>query len=245
MSNLKIVTWKWKGNTTKNKPEYTAEHVNVHYSMVKRNVQIPFDYICVTDDAEGLNSDIQVVPIWDDLKYMGGCYLRLKAFSNEMVDVFGPKFISMDLDCVIVDDITNLVNIDVGFAIWENTNKRKTPYCGGMFMCKPGVYQHVWDDFDPKESPLKAKRKGFTVGTDQAWLSYLFYPDAPHTWTHENGIYNFKIDIEKRVRLDQPPLVINKKLPDNAKIIFFNGGQVDPSYKKLQENYPWIKEHWR
>jgi len=57
-------------------------------------------------------------------------------------------------------------------------------------------------------------------------------------------------DLEKkrRVEADQFLRVYGRggtgKLPDNARIIFFNGSY-DPSQPELQAECPWVKEHWR
>jgi hypothetical protein len=240
---VKIITWKWKGKTTKNKPEYTAKHVTVLYNMLLRNVKIPFEFICITDDPSGLPEEINTYPLWKDMKNMSGCYRRLKAFSPEMEEVLGPKFFSFDLDCVILRDITDIIETKGNFAIWEDTKKRNTPYCGSLWMYRTGAIPKIWNKFNPNKSPQAAKAAGYRVGTDQAYLSHLFYPSAK-TWTVKDGIYNFKTRIENRRRLDKPSEEPGQ-LPDNARVIFFNGGGIDPSFVELQKRYPWIRKHWR
>ena len=64
---IDVICWKWKpleGFRT----EFTAYHVNVLYDMVKRNTTIPFRFNCVTDDAEGIDDNIRIIPLWDDCK---------------------------------------------------------------------------------------------------------------------------------------------------------------------------------
>ena len=259
---LNIVTWKWKQppNPPRNKRkpcEFSARHVNTLYNMVSRHLHIPFNFICITDNPEGIAPDIKVIPIWKDYLNIHGCYVRLKAFSSEMKDILGPKFVSFDLDCVITNDITPLLNVDEDFMIWEDFERRKTPYCGSLWMHKPGTRPDVWEDFNINKSPKEAYNAGFITGTDQAYLSHKFYPDA-RTWTKEDGIYNFKVhimkksiykyigkrDIRSKKRKKELIEINNGKLPEDARIVFFNGTNVDPSLPVLQEKYPWIKEHW-
>lgn len=243
MSNkIKIITWKWKGKTTKNKPEYTARHVEVLYNMLQRNVSIPFDFLCITDDDKNLPGYIQTYPLWKDLRNMSGCYTRLKACSDEMKELLGPRFFSFDLDCVILKDITDIIQTKGNFAIWEDHKKRKTPYCGSLWMYTPGTVPKIWNKFNPKQTPQKTRAAGYRVGTDQAYFSYLFYPNAK-SWTKEHGIYNFKTHIENRRRLDKPSEQPGE-LPANARIVFFNGGGIDPSFKDLQDRYSWIRNNW-
>jgi len=120
---INVITWKWKQppNPPRNKRkpcEFSAKHVNVLYSMVSRHLHMPFNFICLTDDPHGINPNIQTIPIWRNYLNTHGCYVRLKAFSNEAKDLLGPKFVSFDLDCVIVNDIIPLFDRDEEFMIW-------------------------------------------------------------------------------------------------------------------------------
>ncbi len=255
---LNIVTWKWKQppNPPRNKRkpcEFSAKHVNTLYNMVSRHLHIPFNFICITDDPEGINPDIKIIPIWKDYLDVHGCYVRLKAFSDEAKHFLGSKFVSFDLDCVITNNITPLLDRDEDFMIWEDREKRRTPYCGSLWMHKPGTHTHIWNNFDINQSMKKTREAGFVTGTDQAYLSYKFYSNVA-TWTKEDGIYNFKIHIMKKqvyrrtrrdVRYKKEFVELHDgQLPEDARIVFFNGTNVDPSLPSLQEKYPWIKEHW-
>ena len=47
--------------------KYSSQYVNVLYSMVKRNLTIPFKFVCLTDDPRGLDKDIQCLELPKEL----------------------------------------------------------------------------------------------------------------------------------------------------------------------------------
>ncbi len=215
--------------------------------MLCRNLTIPFKLWCVTDNPIDIRSEIGIIPIWNELDDLGGCYKRIKALSKEFIEMMGYRFLSLDLDCVIVDDITKLVNRDEPFIIWESNRKRKTPYCGSMWMINGLEYSWVWEKFrkNPPLEALYAKQSKYNTGTDQSYFSYLLYPELA-TWTTDDGVYNFKTHVEPRCPT-RNTLLPGKKTtmyPKNSKIIFFNG-KFDPTIRRLQQRFPWIKEYYK
>jgi len=241
---IKIICFKWKpvGETFRYRENYRAEHVNIFANMVDRNINIPYEIICFTDDPKDIDSHITTLPVWDDLKEYQMCYRRLKLFSNEMKDIIGSKFVAMDIDCIITGDITDIVNFKEDFKILSPSG-RKTPYAGGMFGMVPGSRSFVWDEFKEKDLVWQEHKnntyryvhqpsynKGFVVGSDQAYMSYKMWPNEA-TWTENDGVaLTSNIKKGKVSYLDK-------------KIIFTNGKD-DPSHKDFQEKYPSITKHW-
>lgn len=232
---LQVVCWKWDdGLHPKKQLKFTHEHVNRLKNMVKRNLKIPHQFVCITDDPAGIDPDIKVIPLWDDYRELGGCYVRLKAFSDEMKNVIGEYFLSLDLDCVITGDITQLVmpllTGDVDFKIWGDTHPR-TPYNGSMWMMKAGARKEVWNQFTPSCVNL-GRSKGY-VGTDQAWIGYCLGENEAR-WHIGDGVYSHRIHFKKQRVVDKP---------DDCKIVFFHGAG-DPSQMGIRRMYPWVAEHW-
>jgi hypothetical protein len=243
---IQVVCWKWEKTeeTFRYRETYTAGHVNAFAKMVGKHLHCPHEIVCITDNYDGIDPSIRIVPIWDDLKEYGMCYRRLKLFSKEMKEVIGNRFVSMDLDCVITGDITDLLRNEESFIIWQPRTK-KTPYCGSMWLMDAGARSFVWDEFKEEDlfwlsdrgggCPGKANRwvhkqaydSGYVIGSDQAYISYKLYPKES-VWTKSDGIYNFN--------------EINKFHQD-AKIIFFPGKH-DPTHKNLYLKHPWIPKHY-
>src|SRR5690606_4765132 len=101
----------------KNGFAYNASHVNTLYSMLRRHYRRPFEFICVTDDPIGIDENIKCLPLWDKCIYLGGCYNRLYVFSDHMKNFIGPRFACVDMDCVIVGDVTPIFDRTEDFII--------------------------------------------------------------------------------------------------------------------------------
>lgn len=183
---LTVVCWLWQGW----RPIYTAEHVQALQRMVARHLHMPHRFVCITDrEVPG----VECMPNWENPRGVGGnstlpnCYRRLKLF-----DMPG-DWLSIDLDCVILDNITPLVEraLQHDFMICEG---KAAPYNGSMWFVRGGVNPHVWRDLTP-DLVLEAKAQRFgklkrrPIGSDQVVMSYLL-PNAP-TWGAADGVYQY------------------------------------------------------
>ncbi len=227
---LTIVTWLWK-STGDWRQGYKASHVNTLENMLKEHLHIPHRVVCVTDMPKGINCE--TIKLWkDSVKHSNPskphCYRRLRAFSEEAERWFGKRFVSMDLDCVIIGDVTPILDIKDDFKMLRG---HVCTYNGSMWIMDVGVRKEVYEDFDPITSPELA-RSGVNLdgrpfyGSDQAWISYKL-GDKEKMWDTEDGVYQFS-HLDKRV------------LPSNAKMVFFAGG-IKPwnesVFSQLQREY--------
>jgi len=240
---INIVTFKWKnkknksGYKLKNPVEYSAEHVNILYSSIKRNTTVPFKFFCVTDDSNNIHPEITTIPLWDKCKYLGGCYNRLFIFSKEMEKILGKKFITIDLDCVIVGNLDNILSRQDEFVINSFYNKGLwgQRYNGALIMMNAGCRSTVWDTFNYDESPKlmsEMKKQKKLIGSDQAWIQHVLGEHEKRFTPQDDGVYDYK-----SLKTDSS----NTPLPDNAKIVFFPGKQ-DP---QLMNDIDWIRKNWR
>lgn len=245
MSELTVVTWKWqpKGRYRSN---FTHEHVNTMLRMVQRNFSKPFQFVCVTDDWRKFDSAIRVVPLWNDLADVPSphgegnpsCYRRLKAFSREAVEILGPRIVSVDLDAVVTGSLDPLWDREEDFVGWNRPIKLRrystthvTWLNGSMWMLRTGTRTKVWTEFDPVKSPkLTQERRLF--GSDQAWMSYMLPNEA--SWSSSDGVLSYRENLKTS----------GFKLPESARIVFFNGG-VDPWSEVALKQCPWIPEYYR
>ena len=227
---LNFVCWLWKplpdSLKTLTPCPFTYKDVNALYAMLKKHYHKPFQLICVTDNVVGIHKDIKIVPLWDKHRQKGLCFTRLVAFKKGMDIAFGERFVSIDLDCVIVDDITSLFDTKEDFVIWESENP-KNKYCGSLYILKSNSRTKIYETFDERKYIPNGKGR-FTRGSDQMHIAETC-PDEK-TWTQEDGIYTFRF-------------IKNAPLPENAKIIFFNG-RYHPNQKELYGRNPWISQHY-
>lgn len=235
---INIVCWKWEpkdGIHPRKGIKFTAKHVNVLQSMLERHLSSPFKLHCFTDKPADISEKVNVIPLWDTHRNMGGCYTRLRSFSLEMKDLIGPDFFSIDLDTIILQDITDLfegTRLNHDFKIWGDTNPT-TPYNGSFYYMKSGCKRQVWETFDPATAARKTRIRGY-VGTDQAWIGFCL-GEKESKWGLDDGIYSYRCHFQQLKRT---------ALSGQEKIIFFHGSH-DPSKPTTQAIVPWVKEHWR
>ncbi len=235
---LKVICWKWKPRQGYRSHFYPGT-VNTLRSMVRRHYTGEHEFICITDDATGIDPDIRIIPLWNDhaniLNPFGAhqpnCYRRLKAFSKEAAEFIGERFVSLDLDTVILKDVAPLWDRKEEFVIWGDTSK-KTPYNGSMFLLKAGSRTRVWETFHPVVSPRASRLAGY-FGSDQGWIGKALGPHEKK-WSVADGVYSFRNHI----------LPSGKPPPPDARIVFFHG-KFDPWQTETQLKHPWIKEHYR
>lgn len=235
---LDIVTFKWKPPRPGYRSKFGPETVNILRNMVERHYRKPHRFTCVTDDPAGLDPRIRVIPLWSDhgeLVSPAGvnqpcCYRRLKLFSAAAAELIGPRFVALDLDIVITQDVAPLWDRPEDFVIWGDTNPT-TLYNGSMFVLTAGARTQVWDTFDPLRSPRLTKASG-NFGSDQAWISYCL-GKGEATWSQADGVFSYRLHI----------LPLGGRLPRMARVVVFHG-RVDPWGPEAQR-HSWVKEHYQ
>src|SRR5688572_1549925 len=122
---LTILGWLWK---SRGDYSYTPTHANIWARMIHRNLTLPHRFVCVTDTPEA-DFDPLITPVrlwddWRDVKANWGekkvnCYVRLKAFSEEARELIGQRFVSVDLDLVVLGN--------------DDSNKPAVPFLDPLF----------------------------------------------------------------------------------------------------------------
>lgn len=233
---LTIVTFLWKPPEGY-RSQFRAEHVRILRNMVARHYRRPHRFVAITDSTD-IDPDIEVLPLWSDHsalpsphgKHQPSCYRRLKLFSRDAAQWLGERIVSLDLDCVITGDLTHLWDRSDDFVIWGDTNPTN-PYNGSMILMNAGARPHVWETFDPVESPKKTKAMGF-FGSDQAWLAACL-GKGEKRWTTADGVYSYRVHLVQ----------CKRDLPQNARVVMFHG-QTDPWSEEAQK-HEWVRKHYR
>lgn len=89
-------------------PKFSADYVNKLRNMVRRNLSLEHQFVCLTDDATGLNEGIEVRPLVENLEHS---YTKLGLFANELHDLTG-QILFLDLDVVIINPIAELFQFE-------------------------------------------------------------------------------------------------------------------------------------
>lgn len=232
---LTVVTWKW-GDL------FSADYVNRSYSMFQRHLRIEHRFVCVTDEPWGLDPRIGFVPLPRPLADQR-CARRLAMHDWDFIEdagLAGERILQVDLDVVLVDDITPLVtNRVVGgepYVFWKVGYA--DVFSGSFQLYDAGVLNPMWREFaeDPARVLKVARPRG--VGSDQDVLNrYLGDRPPRFHWVDQDGFVVYFGKGYERFGGPGPAT-----LPPGARLVVL--GSAD-KHVMDERAYPWVEEHWR
>ena len=135
---ISIILWMWGFEGPKGRYHglynYCPAMTNSLAAQIRRNVSIPHEIVVVSDfPADQFDPSIRYVSLqrhFGELRHMGGCYLRLKAFSAEMHDVLGPRCFWLDTDSVVVGSLDPLLCRKEPVVLLKLDTVPSTPFNG-------------------------------------------------------------------------------------------------------------------
>jgi len=235
---------------------YGPHYVNILYRSVARHLRRPFRFHCCTDDANGLDPSIDVIPFppnpgvrrgWPDV------LVKLMVTQDGFGNLEGPTLF-LDLDIVILDDIDCFFDFRPGeYCIIHNwVNRRKAllgrrPAVGNssVFRFDAGGSNDVYETFR-KEMARAEDRNVFN--TEQAFLTHAM---GKVNWWPKEWVRSYKWNCRPLFPLN---LVLTPKTPPGCRILVFHG-RPDPDeairgYTGRKPHHhmraaPWLAEHWR
>jgi hypothetical protein len=236
--NYNVVCVKWG-------TKYDADYVNRLYNMVKKNLSLPYKFICLTDDSKGLNKDIDALPFTrKDLVFW---WTKLNIFELNLHAISG-QAIFFDLDVVITDNIDCLFTFNpdkefIGVLDWSRLDQinssvmrydiSKSNYIIDNFykMFKHNELResNEWDSFMKINKIVYWERDTdrFYEG-DQKWISrQLENQNLQDHYFPKDWILSYKRHG-------------TKDLPENCKVMVFHG---EP--KPDQVDHEYVKNLWR
>lgn len=227
-----VVCLKW-GN------KYSAEYVNKLYNMVSRNLTIDYEFVCFTENAAGIDTNIRIEPL-PELGLQGWWYKPY--FLGADIPLRG-TLLFIDLDVVIFKNIDNLFAFEPGrFCIIRDFNRsmRKSwdRVNSSVFRVDIGKYNSQWYDFKNNIKSHVTRNRG-----DQDWMfrhirDHVFWPDE---WIKS---YKWEMRDRSALRLIHGKRnFINDDFPKvtpGTSIAVFHG---DPNPAECTDT--WVKQHWR
>ncbi len=228
--------------------KFDASYVNRLYGMVSRNLNLPFKFVCFTDNSSGIRDEVIIKPLPKldlppNIPERG--WRKLTLFSKDLGGLSG-KALFLDLDVVIVDNIDDFFKIDGEFLIVrDHKRRRRNEGNSSVFRFEIGKYPEILDYFVKNFEKVRAE-----VRHEQAYLSKQMHKKGilqfwPNEWTPSfkyHAIPKFPISLFKE-----------PTIPKGAKIIIFHGlptpkdaieGKSGKWYRFLKPT-KWIKDYWR
>lgn len=218
-----IVCMKWGS-------EFTARHVNSLYAGVLRNMEEPFQFVCLTSDGRNLAPGIVVRSIPDlglpERAWRRGCWPKLGVFApylfpDEDVVLF------LDLDVMVQSSLAPFIEVvrtrrhlviqrEWNPDLWSLLPHKLRPDRGAqssvLGFCPPAV-ERIYKNFMTDPAALSA-----TFGNDQTYLTETV---KDRSYWPIGFCVSFKRSCTKYVPFNIFLPTIRQ--PKNAKIIVFHG----------------------
>lgn len=238
--SLVVATYWWTPDTEKFYA-FNADDVRLLARQVKRHLPVPHEFVCITDQPDLFDGDPDIRAIWLDrtTHVHNCCYARLMTFHPNGAELIGERVLQIDLDTVIVGDMTSLVERKENLVLWHNPGRvpwhkpigrgvNRPYYNTSLLLHRCGTLPKVWTDFDPGNPSAK---------DDQWYLADIFGPVAPY-YDRTDGVYRL-------ARREQPETGVWGSLPANARLVTFPGSNGKPWQPEIRAANPWIDEHVR
>jgi len=215
--------------------------------MVQKNITIPFQMICFTENYEGINSNI-VIKDLPSLELPEGSpergWNKLTTLQNNLGNLSG-EALFLDLDVVIVDNIDELFSFPAEFAVIRDAKlTRKMIGNTSVYRFKIGKYNDVLLNFRENFPQIQKNYRN-----EQAYLSDEVRKRGDLSFWPETWCPSYKYHCMKKWPFNY---FQDSSIPDGAKIIIFHGhpepieaikGITTKWYRPIRPT-KWIADYW-
>ncbi len=240
---------------------YGPEYPNRLRAGLRRHASSDIRLLCMTEDRAGLHPGIEILPLAEEPFHpamfaamkrngWGAPYRKVSLYRRDLVpDLDGP-LILLDIDVVIVGDITPLRDFGPGKVCMRRAWDRRpgTPQLGhgSVEKFEPARHGYIYDELarDPEAALVfgHGYEQIFTSRTAEKHGDFLAFPDE---W-----IASFKYDCRPPRPLN---MILPPRLPAGARVVCFHGR---PKMHEAVEGYfsdplhmtrraRWLTEAWR
>lgn len=219
---------------------YSLGDVLLWRDMVDKNLTIPHEFVCITDQPEMFDgTSIRPVEIDKRCYYPNKLYQQVMAFHPDGKELYGPRMLTMDLDVVITGNLDAIVSRKEPLVLWRNPARfpfdnpqfggNRSLYNTSIMLIDSEANREIWNTFvaHPHEVMKRCRAA-------QEWISAFIGPDCAY-WDGSHGIY-------RPARWDTPGCGVEpgKPLPENTRLVFFPGEQSKPWLEPVRRDFPWI-----
>jgi len=162
--------------------KYSTEYVNKLYNMVARHCTLDYEFVCLTDDPEGIDHRVKILPL---PKSVQGWWCKPYMFSKDLP--LKGTVLYMDLDVVIASNIDKLFTWmpEHWCTVRDFTRvyrKDWKKYNSSIVRFKVGQLDFVWTEFQKDQKSIQSRLHG-----DQDWIyevtqkfkkQAMLYPDS-------------------------------------------------------------------
>ena len=150
MQPVNIICMKWG-------TRYGPHYVNRLYNGVKKHLNIPYRFICFTDDATGLDQGVESFPLPEITipeQHSVSPWRKLSLFSKQLGDLSG-KALFLDLDVIIVDSLDEFFDFSDRFTIIENwTQKGRGIGNSSVYCFEVGAHSDILEFYEKNQTEV-------------------------------------------------------------------------------------------
>jgi hypothetical protein len=202
---------------------YAPEYVSRLRNAVRRNLSVPYRFVCMTDRPGDIDCETMPVPM-----NLPGWWGKIALFSQE---VFPGRRLFLDLDSVITGSLDDFAKYTGELAVIRPfPGDRDKGINSGLMNIGPGAHAYVWERF--RMNPEAAIRFCYANAVpawnygDQRWLELMI--SRVDYWQELNPgqVCSYKFHCRDG-------------LPENARVVSFHGR---PDPHEVAE--AWVRENW-
>lgn len=231
--------------------KYGPEYVNNLYAMVRRHLSGDFVFVCLTDDATGIRSEVRCLPIPEmPLKperpgVPDRAWRKLTTFSADLHGLSGTA-LYLDVDVVVVGPLDDFFEAPGAFLIIKDYRRPwRVTGNSSVYRFEIGAHADVLSYFLAHEDELRQRFRN-----EQAYLSDFLHHKGLLGYWPARWCPSFKYHCIPRWPANywQEPQV-----PPDARIVIFHGECNPPDALAGRRNRAlrfirparWVATHWQ
>ena len=211
--------------------------------MVKRNLTVPFEFICFTENKKGIDANVRIEPINLIPGVQGWWYKPM--FFNPDLGLNG-TILFFDLDVIIFENIDKLFSFEKDkFCIIRDFNRKfvrnYNKFNSSVFRLETGTHSHVYEEFIKNPKDQIRRYHG-----DQDWIRASI-KDGDYSYWPTEWIQSYKWEMRGRPKYNNKPrgerdFAVNgdPTILEKTKVAVFHG---DPNPHNCKDK--WVIDNWQ
>lgn len=162
---------------------YPAGYVNKLYGMVRRNIQGPLRFVCLTDDPSGVRSEVECLPcpmVALQPPYNNTGWRKIALWARELPGMDG-DWLFLDLDVIVTGSLDDFFSFapEKSFVVMQNwTQPGRGIGNTSVFRFRVGQHPYIYDRLVPEFKTILAQHKIEQIYISRTISEMAFWPDA-------------------------------------------------------------------